>query len=220
MKLLTEFQDSIQRELAWRKREISAIKISAMRVDDSAQHVFRSGQVILCAHWEGFLKKSVTLYISHVFSQKFKLREYSTNIISIAYFKDVMNAASAKYPGSDDHHIKLARTILDTLDEVCEDPGWSPDTEGNPGSGVLQRILKSVGLDAQLGMDAALWSTTKVFINDHLVKDRHIIAHGQNLPVVRESFLDRAERLIVLLDTLSGQLLDAAEARTYRSIRA
>ncbi|MBR8657968.1 hypothetical protein KDH83_32135, partial [Achromobacter sp. Marseille-Q0513] len=61
MKQVADFQDAIQSELAWRKHEISAIKLSAVRAKETASHVFRSGQIILCAHWEGFLKCSTRM---------------------------------------------------------------------------------------------------------------------------------------------------------------
>lgn len=218
MEGLSNLQDAIQRDLAWRKREISDIRALVARVDDAAEYVFRSGQVLLCAHWEGFLKKSAKLYIDHVFSQDLRLTDLIPSMISIAYFDAVMLAATAKYPGSDGHHIKLAKKIVATINEKVSVSGWDVDTEGNPGSDTLSRILKSIGVDVQLGMDNAVWATTKVFINEQLVRDRHRVAHGEGHRIGRASFLERSERLLNLLDVLSGHLLDAAENKIYKVV--
>lgn len=217
MQRLDDLQDAIQRDLVWRKRELSELRALATHSDESAEHVFRASLVMLCAHWEGFLKKSAKLYLEHVFSQDVKLKELQPHIVAVAYFDGVMGAATAKFPGSEEQHIKLAKRILATFDEKVAAPGWSVDTEGNPGSEVLARILKSVGIDAQLGMDEANWATTKVFINEQLVRDRHYIAHGEGKPIGKDVLLERIQRLLELLDTISGQVLNAAEGRTYKA---
>lgn len=217
MESLLDLQDALQRELAWRKREISDIRAVAMKPDESPACILRGSLVLLCAHWEGFLKKSAKLYIRHVFSQDVRLRDLTPNLVAIAYFTDVSKAAEAKFPGSQDHHIRLASRILNSIDERPGDPTWDVDTEGNPGSDVLKRVLSSIGLDLQLGMDAASWGTTKVFINEQLVRDRHSIAHGEGLPISKENLLERAERLLALLDVLSERILDHASTKAYQN---
>lgn len=216
MEDVDKLQDAIQRDLAWRKHEISDIRALATRAEDASEYIFRSGQVLLCAHWEGFLKKSAKLYIDHVFSQNLKLNELIPNMVSIAYFDEVIKASTSKYPGSEDQHIRLAKKLIATINERVTTPGWNVNTEGNPGSDVLDRILKSIGIDVQLGMDNAVWATTKVFINEQLVRDRHHVAHGEGTKIGKKSLLERTERLLKLLDVLSGQLIDAAQNKIYK----
>jgi MAE_28990/MAE_18760-like HEPN len=217
MEAVGDFQNAIQRELAWRKREISALKTLAFQAEETANHVFRGCQVLLCAHWEGFLKTSATLYLDHVFSQNITVRELKSTFVAVAFFGKVMKAANAKYPGSEEHHVQLAADILAGFDARVTKPGWNVDTEGNPGSDVVERVLKSIGVHPQLGMDNAAWTTTKVFINDHLVKDRNSVAHGEGLPLDRTSLLNRSQRLLELLDRLSDQLMTDAQRRAYLS---
>lgn len=215
MESLTDFQNKMQRELAWRKREISDYRTLMGHADESATHVFRSTQVMLCAHWEGFLKKSVDIYLQHVFAQNLSLRKLKPALISVALFGDVLKAAEAKYPGSELNHIFLAKKIVENIDQRISGPGWDVNTEGNPGTDVLERILKSAGLNAQLGFDTAAWATTKVFINEQLVADRHAIAHGQGKVLRKGELFERSERLLILLDHLSEHLYTAATSRTY-----
>lgn len=213
-----DFQASLARDLSWRKQEITALRLSALRSSASRDYLFRAGLVLLCAHWEGFLRNSVECYIEHVFAQGLRVRELTPVFVAVAYFGDVRRAADAGFPGSQETHVRLAERILRGTDEVCSTAGWTARTEGNPSSEVLHRLMLSVGLNSQLGLDGASWSATRVFIDEQLLRDRHRVAHGDGFRVSRSEFLDRTRRMLGLLDRLSSELLNAAEQRTYRAI--
>ena len=210
-----ELQARLERDLAWRKKEISGLRMSAMRSDTGRNYLFRAGLVLLCAHWEGFLRRSVALYVEHVFAQRLNLRELSPVFVAVAYFGDVKRAALADHPGSTEHHLRLASRILEGIDVVCGRATWQVTTEANPGTGTVAKLLSSVGLDPKLGFDTATWSATKVFIDEKVVGDRNQVAHGEGLPIARHEFLDRASRMTALLDKLCTNILAAAEARAY-----
>lgn len=218
MESLTDFQNKLQRELAWRKREISDYRSMMAHAEDSANHIFRSTQVMLCAHWEGFLKRSIDIYLKHVFAQNLSLRKLKPALIAVAFYGDVIRAAEAKHPGSELNHVLLANKIIGSIDARISTPGWDVNTEGNPGTEVVDKILKSAGLNPQLGLDSAVWTTTKVFINEQLVADRNAIAHGQGKILSKSSLLERSDRLLRLLDQLSDHLHDAATARSYAAL--
>ncbi|WP_175714599.1 MAE_28990/MAE_18760 family HEPN-like nuclease [Burkholderia ambifaria] len=212
-----EFQTKIARELAWRKREITSLRLSARRSDSERSYLFRAGLVLLCAHWEGFLRKSIEIYFDHVFSQKLKVRELTPNFVAAAFFADVQRAGKTDYPGSLETHGRLARRILMGLDEICTRSTWDAKTEGNPGTEVLARLLSSAGINPQLGLDAATWSTTKVFIDEQVVRDRHLVAHGEGFRITRSEFLERSKRILDLLDRISNEFINAAEIQAYKA---
>ncbi|WP_144029913.1 MULTISPECIES: MAE_28990/MAE_18760 family HEPN-like nuclease [Burkholderia] len=212
-----EFQAKIARELAWRKREITGMRLSARRSDSERNYFFRAGLVLLCAHWEGFLRKSIEIYFDHVFSQRLRIRELTPNFVAAAFFADVQRAGKTDYPGSSETHGRLAQRILMGLDEICTHSTWDAKTEGNPGTEVLTRLLSSAGVNPQLGLDAATWSTTKIFIDEQVVRDRHRVAHGEGFRLSRFEFLERSERILHLLDRISNEFINAAENKTYKA---
>ena len=213
---IEDLQRGLDRELAWRKKEISGLRISAMKSDSERHYLFRAGLVLLCAHWEGFLKNGASLYLDHVFSQGLRIADLTPLMVAVAFFDDVKNAAGASFPHSEHHHISLARRILQGLDEVCVQPGWKISTGANPGSELLQKILNSIGVDPRLGMDGAGWAATMVFIDEQILRDRHQIAHGMSFRLTRDEFLDRAERLSRLLDALHSTIMASAVSQSYR----
>lgn len=215
MRDLLTLQDSLQRDLAWRKRELSSIKTSVAHAADTDGHMFRSFHVLACSHWEGFLKKALTLYIEHVFAQEFALKSFAPFVRALAFFKSVKEASKANYPGSKLHHLALAEAMPSTLDSHPLRATWDVDTEGNPGQEVLERLISSAGLDPKLGMPDATWETTKKFINEQLLKDRNAIVHGSGTPVTRSDLLDRVDRLIRILDAVSTEIMACATNRRY-----
>ena len=210
-------QEALERELAWRKKEISGLRVSAMRSDAARSYLFRAGLILLCAHWEGFLRRSVELYRDHVFSQGLAVRNLSPVFVAVAYYGDVRRAAEATYPGSREHHLRLAARILEGIDVACSRPTWEVRTEANPGTDVLTRLLSSVGLDPSLGLDTATWSATRVFIDEKVVRDRNLVAHGEGFRLDRDEFLERASRMTELIDKLCANVMDAAERRAYHA---
>ncbi|WP_139253414.1 MAE_28990/MAE_18760 family HEPN-like nuclease [Burkholderia ubonensis] len=218
VKTVDDFQLRIARELAWRKREISGLRLSARRSGSERGYLFRAGLVLLCAHWEGFLRNSVDLYFKHVFSQRLRLKELAPNFVAAAFFADVQRAGKADYPGSADTHGRLAQRILLGLDEIYTQSSWDIKTGGNPGTEVLARLLSSAGISPQLSFDAATWSTMKVFIDEQVVRDRHRIAHGEGFRLSQLEFLERSERMLGLLDRVSSELINAAEQKVYKAV--
>lgn len=215
MKDLIALQDALQKDLAWRKRELSSIKTSVTQAADIDGHTFRSCHVLACSHWEGFLKKALTLYIQHVFSQEIALKKFAPFVLALAFFKDVKEAGKANYPGSKLHHLALAEAMALSLDAHPVKATWDVDTEGNPGQEVLERLISSTGLDPKLGMAEATWETTKKFINEQLLKDRNSIVHGSGMPVKRSDLLDRVDRLLRILDAVSAEVMACATAKRY-----
>ncbi len=215
MKDLMALQDALQKDLAWRKRELSSIKVSATLASDADGHTFRSGHVLACSHWEGFLKKALTLYIEHVFAQKMALKKFEPFVVALAFFKDVKKAGEANYPGSTQHHLALAEVMPSVLDAHPTRATWDIDTEGNPGEKVLEKLIRSTGLDPKLGMQDATWETTKKFINEQLLKDRNAIAHGSGIPIGRTDLVERVDRLLKILDAVNDEVMACATQKRY-----
>lgn len=212
-----DLQSKLDRDLSWRRKEISGFKISARNSDQARKYLFRAGLVMLAAHWEGFLKKGASLYLEHVFAQGLKIQELSPIMVAVAFYADVKKASEANYPNSEFNHIALAKRIQAGSSQICNRSGWNIKTEGNPGSGLVGDILGSIGVDSQLGMDEAHWEVMTKFIDQQLLRDRHQVAHGEYLALTKDEFLTRAERLLDLLEAFKHTIVDSAVSMKYRT---
>lgn len=214
---LERLQDRLDKDISWRKKEISALRASSANDQESRKHIYRAGLVMLCAHWEGFLRCSLQFYLEHVFSHRLSIKDLAPEFVAIYYFQDVIKAASAKSPGTEQHHLRLAKRILEGNDIKCTKPSWKVETGANPSSIVTSALLIDLGLDKQLGLDGAAWTTTKVFIDEQILKVRNQVAHGEGRLVNHDEFTEASERVVAMCDKLSSLIICAATKKTYRS---
>ena len=78
MKIRTEndLQDAIDSELAWRKRELSAVRSNIASARKFAKDTaIRAGIALLYAHWEGSIKNVAAYYLEYVATLKLPYRQ-------------------------------------------------------------------------------------------------------------------------------------------------
>ena len=66
---IEQFQDFLDKDLAWRKHEISQLFMILDTVE-SKEVIGKSIILLLYAHWEGFVKKSSKCYLKYVSERK------------------------------------------------------------------------------------------------------------------------------------------------------
>lgn len=214
--IIGRLQDKLASEIAWRKKEIVALRISATRASASQRYFCRAGAVILCAHWEGFLRAAIQHYVDFVFAQQLPIKTLSPKFVAISFYKDIKGAAEADFPGSENHCVKLARRLLEGIDIPAPKPRWRVETGGNPSSTVTSRLLLTVGLSEKLGLDEAEWATAKVFIDEQILRERHKIAHGEGLLISHGDFKVRSERILSMCESLVSLIMRSALSEDYR----
>lgn len=212
---LEDLENSLAREAGWRKKEIVVFRSMASRARANSGYLSRAALVLLCAHWEGFLKKSIDKYLKFVYSQNVSGDKLLENFIAIYFYSDVKKAAMADNVGSEEHHLRLARRIHQGINFPLTTPSWDVKTSGNPSSIVVGELLSSVGLNSCLGLDEAKWGATRVFIDEQIVSKRNKIAHGEGLPIDCGFLKDASTRMLEIFDSLSGLILNAAQNGSY-----
>lgn len=210
-----KLQDKLAAQLGWRKKEIHVLRSAAARASASRDYYSRAGSVMLCAHWEGFLRSAVSYYVDHVFSQGLGISSLKPQFVAIYFFKHVRVAGEAAFPGSELHHVKLAKKITAALGEPLRRSSWEVNTNGNPSSTICSDLLRSVALDPQIGYDNARWSVTKVFIDSQVLAHRHKIAHGERISVSGEQFMSKSRRIVEICEDVFSLVVSAAAQRSY-----
>ena len=87
MKIRTEdeFQDAVDSETAWRKKELSSISSNIATSKKAAKiTALRAGIVLLYAHWEGLIKNLATYYLCYVSFQNCRYDELKCNFMALS----------------------------------------------------------------------------------------------------------------------------------------
>ena len=215
MKIRTEedLQNEIDKEMAWRKKELTAIKanISSSRkfAKDTA---LRSGIALLYAHWEGAIKNIAHFYLVYVSSLRLPYNSIKPNFLAISIKYDLSifeTTAKATL------HEKIVTSIIGKQSEKSHIPTKDIiKTSSNLNSEVFIEIMASIGLDC------TNYETSYKLIDDVLLNMRNKIAHGERLG--HELSLDEARYTEIhdvvfnLIEQFAIQVLNSAVLKEYR----
>jgi len=205
-----QLSDRLATDLAWRKKELSAMKslIEAKNVSDQRHKVLvRSGVCILYSHWEGFVKLAANSYLEYVISKKLTYQDLSSNFLALAMKEKLKEAKETHKPSL---YIPVCEFFLSELNQRCILPKDVISTAANLSSEILKEITYI------LGIDFSIYSTKSVLIDTKLLKTRNEIAHGNYSVFDRDEYLELHREVIEMLDIFRNQIENAAILEKFR----
>ena len=203
---LTQFLD---RQLSWRKRELTALKFSAEHAGENLRNtILRASLCLLYAHWEGFIKDAATGYVCFVAQQGLKFRDVAPNLVALGLRTEIQNAGRSNLAT---FHTDLTQKIMGPQEDDFV-PAWDRaiDTQSNLNSKVLREILCVVGVRSDEYLSKG------PVIDERLVKNRNSIAHGQGVSINQQDYNDLHDLVVHMLDLFRNDLETAAETCNYR----
>lgn len=215
IRTIEELNDALSNDLAWRKKELAAIKslVEARNVPEPKHKLFvRSGVCILYAHWEGFIKLAANSYLEYVreYSKRKRLtyQELASNFLALA-MKEKLKEAKETNKAS--LYIPICDFFIFELNQRCSLPKGSGaiSTASNLSSEVLKEIM------ALLGIDFYFYSTKSQLIDEKLLKTRNEIAHGEYLIFDRKDYVELHKEIVVMLDIFRDQIENAASQQKF-----
>lgn len=203
---LTELLDS---QLAWRKRELTTIRAIIEKSVESEREVLLRGAVcLLYAHWEGFISTAAKAYISFVVSRHLKLRELTPNFVGLGLKTEIQLAGKSNRPVL---YTQLSEKMTsDLTDEFNVDSERVINTGSNLKVDVLLGILSLVGIES----DSYL--AKRPIVDQRLVDNRNIIAHGGRPAIVNDDFVQLQGDIILLMDAFRDDIEEAASKGRYQ----
>jgi len=206
------FIDRIERNLAARKKELSAVKIgmSALRAahNDLNSWTYRAAALLAYAHWEGFVKNSAEGYLDYIGKLQIStgsLKHCLQTSASARHLKRINGSSKIDYLGEILSAIDTARS-----ETFSVNPRKIVSTEGNLSSVVLKSITSTIGIEY---LD--IYTTRSGFIDESLVGERNMVAHGELKEFDQVQAMDRIEKVIELLDTFAMQIIQAVRDEEY-----
>ncbi len=206
---LDELNDKLSEDLAWRKKELAAMKslIEQKSVSPDKHNVLvRSGICILYSHWEGFIKFAANAYIEYIRFKKLTYNQLSSNFLALAMKEKLTDAKETNKPSL---YIPICDFFLTGLNRKCQLPKDIISTGSNLSSEILQEIVSI------LGIDFSFYSTKCVLIDTQLLKARNSIAHGDYLPIDREKYIELHKEIIDMIEIFRNQIENAASEEKF-----
>lgn len=211
LKTVENLFDKLDYEISWRRVELTNLKFNVENVDGNKLNTnLRSSLVLLYAHWEGFVKKSLTYYLEHVSKQKLHNNQLKHNFFALEIHKEISELSKTK---KNTFHTKIIDYIFDNISSESNIPFKNRiDTQSNLNSSLFEELMFTVGLDT------SRYQTYFMLIDERLLGTRNKIAHGealQQLQLTKDSYLELHQKITEILEMLKEQIIDAAINKSY-----
>jgi hypothetical protein len=199
----------LSRSLAWRKKELTALKFVVDTAPVPEQNVvLRAAATLLYSHWEGFVKEAGTSYLEFVSRQSLELGQLKSSFLAVSIRRQISQCASAK-------SVSLHRLLVDRIRSGLANPANLPwkkiiKTRSNLKAANLKEIIDILDLDY-----GPFELKAKPVINK-LVDTRNGIAHGEGIPVDPTEYADLHTEIIILLNEFKSQVQTAASTKKYK----
>ena len=195
--------------MAWRKHELANLSAVLGSVQESQRGVLLRGSIcILYAHWEGFIKNAASSYLEFVGRRGIKYQNLSRNFWAIGFRSLLANAGQTKRTSI---HLETINAILSSGDRSFrKPPSETIDTASNLNSHVLTEILAVVGFNLEDYMKH------RVLLDERLLRNRNSIAHGDQLSVATDAYIELRDVVVDLMDRFKNDVQNAATTKGYR----
>lgn len=179
---LDQFLDSLDEDLAWRKKEISELQL--LCGTHQHQSLVKSLLLMLYAHWEGFIRNSSKLYLFHVSKLSIDLDDLTVNFNAIS-LKGIAKGCQAS---ADTSNLKNELTFLEEFLSSRSDKFVLPgdftrdknkniiNTQDNVTPEVFSNICKIVGTH-----DRPCLFPRKQYFDKTFINSRNAVSHGSKV---------------------------------------
>ncbi len=211
MKALTheEFCSKLDRDLAWRRRELTALRFAVESASESdASFMIRAAFVMLYAHWEGFTKSAAQLYLRYVAQRRVRCDSLSAAFVALAIRPYARRIASIEKP---EEYIRECQRLLAALNGNAV-IHWESEiiTGSNLNFDRFRRILLGIGIDPNPFL------TKQGLIDNRLVHTRNSVAHGNEFMPDFADYKELHDVLLELLAEVHDKIGQAVQQKAYQ----
>lgn len=214
---LNELEEKIDVELAWRKKELTSIRIDVNESENKEKSeqskAIRIGIIMLYAHWEGAIKSVAEFYLAYVSGLQLKYCELRNNFLAIAIKNDLNKFEETKKAKI---HNELIDNIYLKKDEKSKIPYKNViKTESNLKMEIFADIAATIGIDENP------YILKGKLIDNRLLGNRNKIAHGERFETLDgistvTDYLDLHATVLELIDQFANNIKEAANNKDYK----
>ena len=208
-KLLTFdlLSDKVIDEFSWRRKELTLLKNKIPTSKNPLQSaMIRATLPLLYAHWEGFVKISLSYYLQFISYKGLRNDELRTQFFALSMRKKLGNLKDRSIQSES----QMIDFILSDFDKQSNIPTKNVvNTKSNLKYEVLEEILFIMDLEDDY------FKRQEELIND-LVNERNYIAHGEHKLIDYDTFLEFFDDVISLMVNLKSQIENSALLENYK----
>lgn len=209
LRTLGDLNDAIDRETAWRKRELTTTLFQVQGARKGVQPLaLRSGIAILYAHWEGWVKRVTDHYVDFVHQQKLSYAQLSDHFMAMSLKTEIRNLAESRSPKLHLDFVELIRNGQAGRARVVAVD--SIRTESNLSSASFHKIVTALALDYRPYVEF------EKLIDERLVRVRNHVAHGEFIDVDPDGFETLHKTTTNMLYTFTNAVVNQAATGGYR----
>ena len=211
IRTINNLQDAIDSEMAWRKKELSALKSNIQSSRSFAKETaLRAGIALLYAHWEGAIKNIAYYYLVYVSFQKVPYNKLKNNFLAVTLKQKLL-----QFEGTNKTTLQTA--IINSIFEISNEPFQIPtekiiSTNSNLNSAIFKEIMCTIGLKTDY------YEQSYKIIDEVLLNMRNNIAHGErleNIDLDEKRYNEIHDIIFDLINHFSVQVLNAACLNIY-----
>jgi len=211
IRVAAQLQAALDRNLSWRKRELSSLYFVLSTSREGQDSVLTRGSlVMLYAHWEGFVKDACDAYGEYLENQSQPLARWVDGITATILRRLIKKAGNSNQAKD---WIELISNIREN--ESDEDRIVRFSRSNIPGSKSNLNGSNTRNIFDALSLDFSQIALKEQPVIERVVELRHMIAHGRGVPVSSGEYYRLHTEVILLLDTVKECLLDAVVQKSY-----
>jgi hypothetical protein len=208
IRTITQLQETLDAEMGWRIKEISAFKLATKTESGNRKAFVRAGVALVYAHWEGFIKAASEAYLNFVDNQGHMYRDLKSCFAVFGLKRKLALLSDSRQAKP---NIEAFDFVLGELNKPARmNMSSAIDTESNLTSKVFANIATSLDI-ATTG-----YETKFNLIDESLVRRRNKVAHGNYLDLEADDFRSLADGILEMMRNYKTDLENAASMATYR----
>lgn len=206
-----DFSNQVVFDRNWRLKEISDLRASILRADQTAKTVLLRAMVTICyAHWEGAVKFAAKKYMQHVALRKHSYDELDSQFLRNLFIPRISNMFGRRF------NVQEACNLVDDIISggakkysfLNQD---LIDTKANLNFKVFSDICVVCGLNPDD------FKEHQVFIDIFLLKRRNEIAHGEETSVDIRDLDKLKDTTLELIRRFGDELENILYLESYRA---
>ena len=207
---IEQLEEVLMGDLAWRKKEMLSLKLLIENDKVNETILLRAGMALLCAHFEGFIKKASNCYIGYVAEQRLKYEELRSSFAALKMDKEFTSCAKSEKNSVHSKLLNKYKALGGTRFEEKYDldkPYIS--THSNPKMDELREIMSILGIESDI------FETKANYIDSSLLANRHKVVHGDKTEFHKDDFLNTFNIIMQLMENYQQLIIESIESKKY-----